>query len=92
MTAQQARELAGRSELSLAILDVNLAGENGLELLSFFQTNYPKVPVIIFTGLSGQDLVARALASGASGFMSKGDSLDALFTTVCRHLPQERPS
>ena len=92
MSVQQARDLAGRSELSLAILDVNLAGENGLELLSHFRTHYPKVPVIIFTGLSGQDLVAKALASGASGFMSKGDSLDALYATVCKHLPQPSAS
>ncbi len=88
MTAQEARAIAVRSDVSLAILDVNLAGENGLELLSFFRTNYPKVPVIIFTGLTGQELVAKALAEGASGFMSKGDSLDSLFSTVCRHLPQ----
>jgi two-component system response regulator HydG len=91
ISAQQGREIAGRSEISLAILDVNLAGENGLELLSFFRTNYPKVPVIIFTGLSGQELVTKALASGASGFMSKGDSLDALFTIVSRYLPQQAP-
>lgn len=91
ISAQQGREIAGRSEISLAILDVNLAGENGLELLSFFRTNYPKVPVIIFTGLSGQELVTKALASGASGFMSKGDSLDALFAIVSRYLPQQTP-
>lgn len=88
MSAQEAKALAVLPQITLAIVDVNLAGENGLELLSFLHTNYPKVPVIIFTGLSGQDLVAKALASGASGFMSKGDSLDSLFTTVCRHLPQ----
>jgi two-component system response regulator HydG len=88
MTAQEAKKLPVLPQISLAILDVNLAGENGLELLSFFRTNYPKMPVIIFTGLSGQDLVAKALVGGASGFMAKGDSLDSLFATVCRHLPQ----
>lgn len=88
-TAQQAREVSQTAPFSLAILDVNLAGENGLELLTFFHTNYPKLPVIIFTGLAGQEIVAKALTSGASGFMSKGDSLDSLYNAVCRHLPQQ---
>ena len=87
MTAQQARELAAKVPFTLAIVDVNLAGENGLELLGFFKSNYPQVPVIIFTGLTGQDLVDKALASGASGFMRKTEPLDALFTEVSRHLP-----
>ena len=88
MTNGQAKELAAQVPFTLAILDVNLAGENGLDLLSFFKTNYPQVPVIVFTGLTGQDLVDKAMAEGASGFMRKTEPLDALFTEVCRHLPK----
>ena len=88
MTSQQAKDLAGKVPFTLAIVDVNLAGENGLELLSFFKSNHPQVPVIIFTGLTGQELVDQALAGGASGFMRKTEPLDALFSEVSRHLPK----
>jgi two-component system response regulator HydG len=88
MTAQEARQIAARAPVSLAIFDLNLPGEGGLELLSYFRSTYPKVPVIVFTGLTGQDLVEKAKAEGACDFMNKTDSLDALFKTVCRHLPQ----
>ena len=88
ITAQEAREIAARTQISLAILDLNLAGENGLELLSYFRRTYPNMPVILFTGLTGADLVEQAKAAGACDFMNKADSLDALFKTVCRHLPQ----
>ena len=88
MTAQEARQIAARAPVSLAIFDLNLPGESGLELLSYFRSTYPKVPVIVFTGLTGQDLVEKAKAEGACDFMNKTDSLDALFKTVCRHLPQ----
>ena len=88
MTCQQAKDLAATTPFGLAILDVNLAGENGLELLRFFKTNHPQVPVIVFTGLSGQELVDQALAGGARGFMRKTEPLDALFTEVSRHLPK----
>jgi DNA-binding response OmpR family regulator len=86
-TGAQAKDLAATVPFQLAILDVNLAGENGLELLSFFRDRHPQVPVIIFTGLSGEDLHEQARARGASGFMRKTDSLDTLFQEVCRHLP-----
>lgn len=87
MTKEQGRELAMQLPISLVVLDVNLAGENGLELLGYFRTSHPAVPVIVFTGLSGQDLVEKAMGSGAAGFMSKGDSLETLYNTVCQHLP-----
>jgi DNA-binding NtrC family response regulator len=87
MTSAQAKEVAARGPFSLAIIDVNLAGENGLELLSYFKTNYPASPVIIFTGLTGQDLVEKAAAKGANGFMRKTEPLASLYAEVARHLP-----
>ncbi len=88
VNAQEARELAANRPISLAILDLNLAGENGLQLLSYFRSTYPSVPVILFTGLTGQDLVEKARAAGACDFMHKADSLEELFKAVCRHLPK----
>ena len=86
-TAADAMELADREDFSLAIVDLNLAGENGLELLSFLKTNHPKLPVIIFTGMNFDEaLVNEARNRGAEGFMSKTDSLDALFREVKRVL------
>ncbi len=72
----------------LAILDVNLAGENGLELLGLFKTKYPKIPVLIFTGMADDEkLVERALQAGADDFMRKTESLDTLHQAVQKHLP-----
>jgi DNA-binding response OmpR family regulator len=86
MTSEQAKELAGQGPFNLAIVDVNLAGENGLDLLAFFKKNYPQVPVIIFTGLTGEELVDQARAAGADGFMRKTESLGKLYDEVSRHL------
>ncbi|HWV99710.1 MAG TPA: response regulator [Candidatus Acidoferrum sp.] len=87
-TAQQARELAAKTSFDVAIVDVNLAGENGLELLGFFKTNQPRMPVIIFTGLTGEELVDQAKAAGAAGFMRKTEPLGVLFDEVSKHLPK----
>ena len=88
ITATEAKTLAAQVPFTLAILDVNLAGENGLELLSFFKANYPNMPVIMFTGLTEKDLMDKAVAKGASGFMLKTESLNELYLEVCRHSPK----
>jgi CheY-like chemotaxis protein len=86
--AQEAMKLADGERFDLAILDINLGGENGLELLVYFKTNFPKLPVVMFTGLpEGDELLEQAAARGASGFMRKSDSLDDLLAAVQVYLP-----
>lgn len=70
-TGVEARNAAAGAEFSLVILDVGLAGENGLDLLSSFKGDYPKMPVIIFTGLGSDDVLQQAMAGGANGFMRR---------------------
>ena len=87
--AQEAMKIADRQRVDLAILDINLAGENGLELLGYFKKNFPKLPVVMFTGLiQGDELMEQAEARGASGFMRKSDSLDDLLAAVQVYLPK----
>jgi DNA-binding NtrC family response regulator len=81
----EAKKLAETTPFTLVILDIDIAGENGLELLSFFKTNYSALPVIMFTS-QGYDptLVEEAVAKGANAYMSKGESLDKLMNEVQR--------
>ena len=88
-TGQAAMKLADEGHFDLAILDINLADENGLQLLGYFKTNFPKLPVVMFTGLpQGDELLEQAAARGASGFMRKTDSLDDLFAAVQAYVPK----
>ncbi len=91
VTGPQAMELADKERFDLAILDINLAGESGLDLLGFFKTNYANLPVIMFTGMGADpDVIAQATRDGADGFMSKTEPLDKLFAEVSRHLEASR--
>ncbi len=78
-SGDEARRLAENNTFNLAILDVDLAGENGLVLLDFFKRTYPRLPVIMFTSL-GYDpaLVKEAVEKGAHAYLSKTESLDSL--------------
>lgn len=75
----EARELVQKNSFNLAIVDLDLGGEKGMELLDFFKRIYPSLPVIMFTSL-GYDpaLVREAIEKGAHAYLSKTESLDTL--------------
>jgi len=84
-SGEQAIRLAEKNPFNIAILDVNLDQENGLDLLQTFRRLYPDLPVIMFTGMSDDPiLLEQAMAKGASAFMSKTDPLDKLFNEAQR--------
>jgi DNA-binding response OmpR family regulator len=87
-TPQQARDLITKIQMHAIILDLNLAGEDGLEVLRFAKNTIPNVPVIIFTGLDvDEHLVKKCLADRADGFIRKTAGPGALLAEVRRHLP-----
>jgi DNA-binding response OmpR family regulator len=87
--AFEAMRQADENRFHLALLDIHLAEENGLQLLGYFRTNFPALPVVMFTGMPGDDdLLDQAMARGASGFMRKSDSLDNLLAAMRAYLPK----
>ena len=80
--AAEAMGLADRERFDLGIFDINLAGESGLELLRFFKSNYPDLPIIIYTGVGDEDAVERAMFRGANGFLRKTEPLENLLEAV----------
>ena len=87
-SGSKAMQLADANKYTLAVFDIHLAGENGMELLSFFKTNHPTLPVVMYTGLADdEELNDEALARGASGFLSKKDSLKDVCEAVRSYLP-----
>jgi DNA-binding response OmpR family regulator len=87
-TGLEAMRLADEGRFDLAIFDINLAGENGLQLLSYFKSSFPGLPVVLFTSLPENDeLLDQAAGRGASGFMRKTESLEDLCAAVRSYLP-----
>jgi two-component system response regulator HydG len=80
--AADAMVLADREAFDLGIFDINLVGASGLELLGYFKSNFPDLPIIIYTGMTDEDLVEKAMFRGANGFLQKTEPLDDLFEAV----------
>ena len=87
-TGREAIALADAGQFDLTVLDIRLAGENGLELLGYFKANFPKLPVVMFTGMPDDDLLDQAMLRGAAGFMRKSDSVDDLLAAVQVYVPK----
>src|SRR4051812_39615148 len=68
--------------LSLIVLDVNLAGENGVTLMQFFRRNHPGVPIILYTGMVHDNETIQAMVKqGAHQYLRKG-TMDELLKAV----------
>ena len=85
---ETALELSNDLPLSLIILDINLAGEDGFQLMAYLKKNHPDVPVILYTGMQHDDaVIQKALSQGANQYIRKGGPLDDLITAVRNALP-----
>lgn len=83
--SKDAKQAVRDQTFTLIILDIDLGGEHGLELLEFFKNNHPDIPVIMFTSLGyDPDLLKESLARGANAFMSKAEPLEKLMNEVQR--------
>jgi DNA-binding NarL/FixJ family response regulator len=71
------------------VLDVNLPGRSGLELLGDIKRERPELPVLILTVHSEDQYAVRALKAGASGFLTKESAPEKLVDAV-RKIAQGR--
>ena len=55
----------------ILILDIDLPGRNGLDILKQLQAEKIKIPVLMFSFHSEEQIALRALKLGAAGYLSK---------------------
>jgi len=65
-------ELSKRSNtVNIIILDINMPGLSGFEVLPILQKDYPEIPIIMLTAYSDLDTGMKAIRLGASDYLSK---------------------
>lgn len=72
------------------VLDVRLAGENGLALQETLQTSARRLPIIFLTGHGTVPLCAHALKAGAVDFLQKPCNDQDLLEAIDTALTQDR--
>ena len=67
------------------ILDVDMPGRSGLDILKQIRSEGSKIPVLMFSFHREDQLAVRALKAGASGYLSK-DAADLELVTAINQL------
>ncbi|MFW6331181.1 MAG: response regulator transcription factor [Gemmatimonadota bacterium] len=84
-TGDRGGELALSNDYDLIILDVDLPGRSGLDILSELRRRGKQTPVLLLTIRSGEEAIAQGLDAGADDYLEKPFSM-VEFTARCRAL------
>ena len=79
---RSALELAASEEVDLALLDLNLGQENGINVLKSLKEIDPDLLVIVVTGYGSVETAVESLKLGAFHYMKKPFKADALRVIV----------
>ncbi len=71
-----------KGEIGLVIMDLNIPGEDGFELLHMIRLADGDIPVLIFSTLAEETYGVKAIKEGAAGFLTKACSIHDLRTAV----------
>ncbi|NUP09233.1 MAG: response regulator transcription factor [Polyangiaceae bacterium] len=81
-TAEDALRLLKEQRFSVVILDINIRGSNGLELLAEMRKERPEVRALVLTVYSEDQYAVRAIRGGAHGFLTKESAPERLVEAV----------
>lgn len=84
--AAEAIQCLTQQAYDLVLLDINLPGRNGLEVLTEARRLSPKTPVLVLTSYPEEQFALHALKLGASGYITKNEATEQLITAVQRVL------
>jgi two-component system nitrate/nitrite response regulator NarL len=77
------------SDIGLVLLDIHLRGEDGFNALKVIGERFPTTACIMISGDEQDGVAARAVASGASGFIPKSFTADEMTAAIQRVLGGE---
>jgi DNA-binding NarL/FixJ family response regulator len=74
----------------LLCLDLHLPGANGLIGLAVISETYPKLPILMVSGHDDKNVVHKALTLGATGFLPKSSTKEAMVSAIKALLQGDR--
>lgn len=83
-------QIIRQANWNLVILDINMPGRSGMEVLKEIKANYPQIPVIIFSMYPEDQFAIRAMKAGASAYLTKDISSRELEKAIKGILNGER--
>lgn len=67
-----------KSQIGLAVLDINMPGRSGLDVLKDIKLRHPRLPVIILSAHPEEQYAVRCLRAGAAAYINKDSAPEEL--------------
>ena len=84
--SRAALELITTKDWDIVLLDINLPGRNGLDVLSEIKRLRPRTPVLVVSAYPEEEFAIRSLKLGASGYLNKSSASDEVVAAAKKAL------
>jgi len=74
--------------LNVIISDIRMPKMNGIEAINYFQQQWPRVPIIVLTGIPDMEMAIGFLKKGIVDYLVKPVEPEKLTSTVAKALEQ----
>lgn len=78
----EALDILADSRCDLALVDLNMKGMGGIELISNMKEKYPQVKILVLTTFYDDNNVTQAIGGGADGYLLKDSGKDAILGAI----------
>ena len=81
-SGREALEVSHQTQPRIVLLDIRMAGGDGLDTLQALRSQNPDTAVVMLTTYDNPTYMARAVAGGAVGYLLKGMDQEALLAAL----------
>lgn len=78
----EARDLVGKDQWDILVLDLAMPDGNGLEMLKQIKKDYPQIQVLILSMYPEDQYALRTIRAGASGYLNKDSAPEELVLAI----------
>jgi DNA-binding NtrC family response regulator len=90
-SAEEAWRMTEEKPVDIAVLDLNLPGEGGIELLGRLRTRFPQLQAVVLTGFASVDAARAAIHLDVVEFLTKPCHLGELEKALDRAMRRLAP-
>ena len=81
-TGEQVLDMVRERDYDVLVLDLNMPGMSGFQVLSHLKSTRPELPVLVLSMHSEEQYGVRVLRAGASGYIAKGTAPEELLDAI----------
>jgi DNA-binding NarL/FixJ family response regulator len=81
-SGSQAMEVLRATHVGLVLLDMDMPGIAGADLITRIHAHYPRLPILVLSMHNEPQITRRALQAGAGGYVTKGSEPELLLAAI----------